>query len=156
MKVAPVSADLLIKLALAAAVVGGAWYLANRARNALGDMLPDWSMPDVGAWVDGAGRFAGDVGSTLNDGAAWVATYGGTTPFPNYDPSTWAPLDPGNTFGIGLTPEQRAVHDAMPADDRNLFEYVWGWAKSLNPAPADLPIGYGAIDARRIDRQHGY
>lgn len=44
MKVAPVSADLLIKLSLAVAVMGGIWYLGRR----VADSLP--SLPDFSGW----------------------------------------------------------------------------------------------------------
>jgi hypothetical protein len=161
MRVAPVSADLLIKLALAAAVVGGAWYLATRARAAIDGVLPDWSLPDVGAWVDGAGRFVGDVGTTIGDGAGYVAdTFGGTAhnTMPNYDMGSSPEWNP---YGIALTPAQRDVYDTT-VERGTIFGDAWDWlARIGNQVPPgygapDVGIGYGGIDARRIDRQLGY
>lgn len=50
MKIAPVSGDLLVKLALGAAVLGGLWWAARRASDAAGQL---W--PDVGNLLDRAG-----------------------------------------------------------------------------------------------------
>lgn len=158
MKVAPVSADLLIKLALAAAVVGGAVYLANRARTALGDVLPDWSMPDLGAWVDGAGRFVGEVGGTLSDGAEWVGTYGGTAPLPNYDPATWSlgSAPEWNPFGIAMTPAQREVYD-QTLERGTIFGDAWDWLARLgNQIPPTYKPSDPVRDVRRIDNALGY
>jgi len=155
LKVSPVSADLLIKLALAAAVVGGAWYMARRARAALGEVLPDWSLPDLGAWVDGAGRFAGDVGTTISDGAGYVAdTFGGTAH--TTDPATWnlPPLD--NPYGVWLTPEQRKVHDAAVAEG-TVFGKAWDWlARIGNQVPSTPPPPDPVQQIRRIDNALGY
>lgn len=157
MKVAPVSADLLIKLAIAAAVVGGAVYLANRARNALGEVLPDWSMPDLGAWVDGAGRFVGDVGSTIGDGASYVAdTFGGTAH--NTNPATWnygaAPA--WNPYGVTMTPAQREVYD-QTIERGTIFGNAWDWlARIGNQVPTPYTPSDPVRDVRRIDNALGY
>lgn len=158
MKVAPVSADLLIKLAMVAAVVGGAWYLANRTREAIGGVLPD-----VGAWVDGAGRLAGDVGSTISSGAGWVGdTFGGTAH--NTNPASWdfGSSPAYNPYGVTMTPAQRETYDKTVAGG-TVFSNAWDWITSIGNqvppsyhTPADEGIGYGAIDARRIDRELGY
>lgn len=153
MRVAPVSADLLIKLALAAAVVGGAVYLANRARNAIGGVLPD-----VGAWVDGAGRFVGDVGSTLSDGAAWIGTYGGTGQLPNYDPASWdlGSSPAWNPYGIAMTPAQREVYDTTLAEG-TVFGKAWDWlARIGNQVPTPYTPSDPVRDIRRIDNALGY
>lgn len=155
MKVAPVSADLLIKLALAAAVVGGAWYMARRARAAIDGVLPDWTMPDLGAWVDGAGRFVGDVGSTVGDGARWAAdSLGGTAH--NTDPATWnlPPLD--NPYGVYLTLEQRKVYDAA-VERGTVFGDVWGFITRIgNQVPDPIRPSDPVRDIRRIDNALGY
>ena len=155
MKIAPVSADLLIKLALAAAVVGGAVYLARRATNTLGDLLPEF--PDVGAWVDSAGAFVGDVGSTLNTGATYVAdTFGGTAH--NTNPASWnlPPLD--NPYGVYLTPEQRKVYDAT-VEEGTVFGKAWDWLASIgNQVPTQYapPPPDPVQQIRRIDNALGY
>lgn len=152
MKVAPVSADLLIKLALAAVVVGGGVYLARRAWSALPG-LPDFQLPDVGAWVDGAGRFVGGVGATVGDGAAWIGdTFGGTAHVTN--PATLPPID--NPYGVYLTDEQRRIVDA--AGDRSLWEVTREWFNDLiTPDPIPLTTTPGMVaDIRRIDNALGY
>lgn len=152
MKVTPVSADLLIKLAMVAAVVGGAVYLANRARGALGDVLPD-----VGAWVDGAGRFVGDVGSTIGDGASYVAdTFGGTAH--NTNPATWdyGSSPAWNPYGVTMTPAQRDVYDTA-MERGNPISNFFGWVASIgNQVPTPYTPSDPVRDIRRIDNALGY
>lgn len=171
MKVAPVSADLLIKLALVALVVGGGVYLVRRASNAIGgafDVLPD--LPDVGAWVDSAARFAGDVGDTVGSGAGWVGdTFGGTAHITN--PATFPTLD--NQWGIYLTPEQRQVYDTQVSRPNPVYRGVnaiggsitgtrdfslGSWIYDLvNPEPVFTPFNPDPVqDIRRIDNALGY
>jgi len=49
MKVAPVSADLLIKLALGVGAVGLLWYVASKAKSAVGDTLTQAQALAIGA-----------------------------------------------------------------------------------------------------------
>lgn len=55
MKIAPVSGDLLVKLALLGAMGAGAWYLVQRARASLPawqmPTLPDFTLPDWPDWA---------------------------------------------------------------------------------------------------------
>jgi hypothetical protein len=151
MKVAPVSADLLIKLALVAAVVGGAVYLARRATAALGGVLPD-----VGAWVDSAGAFVGDIGSGISDGAGYVAdNLGGTahnTPI-SYDLGS-APA--WNPYGVAMTPAQRQVYDETVARG-TIFGDAWDWlARIGNQVPYTPPPPDPVQQIRRIDNALGY
>lgn len=154
MRVAPVSADLLIKLAMAALVVGGAVYLARRATQALGDALP--SFPDVGAWVDSASEFAGDVGSTIGAGTGWVAdTFGGTahTTPPNYDMGSSPAWNP---YGVAMTPAQREVYDTT-IERGTVFGDVWDFlARIGNQVPTAPPPPDPVQQIRRIDNALGY
>lgn len=156
MRVAPVSADLLIKLALVAAVVGGAVYLARRARAALGDVLP--GLPDVGAWVDSAGAFVGDVGSSIGSGAGYVADgLGGTAhnTAPNYDLGASPDWNP---YGIAMTSDQRKVYDTT-VERGTVFGDVWDWLARIGN---QVPTQYGppppdpVQQIRRIDNALGY
>lgn len=154
MKVAPVSADLLIKLALLGVVVVGGVYLVRRASSAIGDALPD--LPDVGAWVDRAGQFAGDVGDTVGGGATWVAdTFGGTAHTTNpadFAPSVWLQ----NPYGIYLSPEQQKVHDAT-VEQGTTIGNLWDWVVKLgNQVPAPTYSPDPRQDIRRIDNALGY
>lgn len=56
MKVAPVSGDLLVKLALVAAALGVAWWAVRRTAAALPDMP---GMPNIVPWDDGNVAYAG-------------------------------------------------------------------------------------------------
>ena len=154
MRVAPVSADLLIKLALAAVVVGGAVYLARRATQALGDALP--SFPDVGAWVDSAGDFVGSVGSSVGQGAGWVAdNFGGTahTTAPNYDLGSSPAWNP---YGIAMTPAQRGIYDDTVARG-TIFGDVWDFlARIGSQVPSSPPPPDPVQSIRRIDNALGY
>lgn len=154
MKIAPVSADLLIKLALIAAVVGGGVYLVRRASSAIGGALPDF--PDVGAWVDSATNFVGDVGSVASDGAGWVAdNLGGTAH--NTNPASWnlPPLD--NPYGVYLTAEQRKVYETT-VQGGTVFSNAWDWiARMGNQVPTYTPFNPDPVqDIRRIDNALGY
>ena len=55
MKVAPVSADLLIKLALGAVVLGGVWYAYRQTRASLDNLSQ--SASSAAAWVGDAAQF---------------------------------------------------------------------------------------------------
>lgn len=171
MRVAPVSADLLIKLALVALVVGGGVYLVRRAGNAIGDALPDFS--GVGAWVDSAANFAGDVGNSVGEGAGWVAdTFGGAAH--NTDPATlpqsaWLQ----NPYGIYLSPDQQKVYDNQVSQPNPVYRGVnavggaitgtrdfslGSWIYDLvNPEPVFTPFNPDPVqDIRRIDNALGY
>lgn len=73
MKVAPVSADLLIKLAVGAVVVGAAWYLLRKGQAALGEAITSiTSLP---------GKAIGKVvESAKQGGGAWQDQYSLSSP----------------------------------------------------------------------------
>lgn len=134
MKVAPVSADLLIKLAMAGVVVGVAVYYARRVAGALPSF--DLELPDVGAWVDRAGAFVGEVGTAVGEGATWVGdNLGGRAHIT--DPATFPPLT--NPWGIYLTAEQQRAHDAYVAEGTVLGSVVDFISRLGNQVPT-VPV----------------
>jgi hypothetical protein len=94
MKIAPVSADLLIKLALAAAVLGGLYYVAKRVQGGLAGALDS---------VTGIpGRIVDSVKATAQTGgAAWQDGIAANPPTTPYTPTYKNPLvnDSGMDFG---------------------------------------------------------
>lgn len=79
MKVAPVSADLLVKLALGAALVGGAWWAITRARSAAGDALAGaasaaWDTVGDAAWALSPTNQNNVIYQTVNAGIGSVYT----------------------------------------------------------------------------------
>lgn len=165
MKVAPVSADLLIKLALAAAVIGVGVWAVRRTTQAISGAIPD-----VGGWIDDASSRIGVVASSLGTTVQDLANEWGR---PGYAPPDQLPtLD--NPWGIYLTDEQKHVQAEIAARPNPIYRGVSAVGAGLSgnsdwtlgtwiydvfnpePPPPDVGIGYGGIDARRIDRQLGY
>lgn len=161
MKVAPPSADLLIKLAIGVAVVGAAWWAVRRAGQAFDELTPD--LPDLGAWVNGAGsaitNAASVVGDTFTEANDWAegvfdraearrdAIVGTVATAVN-------PTNPDNLAYRGVN----AVGSRLTGDASfSLGSWVYDL---INPQPITtqqfIGIGSGAQDARRIDRQLGY
>lgn len=129
MKISPVSGDLLVKLAMGAAVVGGVYLLTRRAI----DGLPTWpSLPDFG------GALAGALDTVTDAGQRAASTIG-----VNYAQD----LPPtSNPYGISMTPAEQAIADNYRpfggALDR-LFNTDW--------AANEARRLYAATDPRRLD-----
>lgn len=164
MKVAPVSADLLVKLAIGALVVGGGVYLVRRAWAG----LP--TLPDVGGLVSGAidtvGDFASDTADAVTD-TFWTAEYWARDVRDNVQAGfgqaadfTWrqatTTLNPAST--------QNAVYGGVNAIGSSVTgDSNWnlgGWLYDLlNPDPM-APLPPRGTDARaavrRIDNALGY
>lgn len=159
MKVAPVSADLLIKLALGAAVIGVAVWAVRRTTTALGEAIPD--LPDFGAWASSAGHAIGSAADSASS-AFWAAEDWTRDTFANATERRDAVL---SSIGTAVNPasDQNLAYRGVNALGSSLTGdshfTLGGWLYDLlNPAPPppDQGIGYGAIDARRIDRSLGY
>lgn len=158
MKVAPVSADLLIKLALVALVVGGGVYLVRRASGAIGDALPD-----VGGWIDAVS----DSVSNATDSA--VDTF--------YEAENWSRNihdEWREGIGLGVDYGVRQVQTSFnPASDQNLIyrgvnaiggaatgsnDFSLGsWLYDVFNTPEPTPFNPDPVqDIRRIDNALGY
>ncbi len=168
MKVAPVSADLLIKLALAAAVIGVGVWAVRRTTSAISGAIPD-----VGGWIDDASSRLGVVMDSLGAGVtSFSERWGVNHAIP---PDQFPTLD--NPWGITLTPEQQRVQQEIANRPNPIYRGVNAIGSGitgdgnftlggylydlLNPSPPwatppYVPIGEGAQDARRIDRALGY
>lgn len=159
MKIAPPSADLLIKLALVALVVGGGVYLVRRASGAIGDALPD-----VGGWIDSAVDAVGNATDSAVD------TF--------YEAENWSRNihdEWREGIGLGVDYGVRQVQTSLnPASTDNLIyrgvnaigskatgtaDFSLGsWIYDLvNPAPVFTPFNPDPVqDIRRIDNALGY
>lgn len=161
MKVAPPSADLLIKLAIGAAVIGVAWWGVRRAGRAIDELTPD--LPDLGAWVNGAGSAITNAASAVG-GAFTEANDWATDVFDRAEARRDAIVGTVATAVNPASPDNLAYRGVNAVGARLTGDgsfSLGGWLYDLiNPQPVTgqqfIGIGSGAQDARRIDRQLGY
>lgn len=161
MKIAPISADLLVKLALVALVVGGGVYVARRVWGSL-PSLP--GLPDVGAWVDSASNFVGDTAAAAGE------QYNSANDWAREVHDEWR-----DGIGMGVDYSVRQVQTSLnPGSSQNLIyrgvnavggsvtgskDFSLGsWIYDLvNPAPAAPVYSANPVqDIRRIDNALGY
>ncbi|MCM3565921.1 hypothetical protein [Hydrogenophaga intermedia] len=163
MKVAPVSADLLIKLAIGVAVIGVGVWAVRRTSQAISGAIPD--LPDVGGWVSSAAGAVGDAVGGAAEAASdgfWAAENWTRDTFEQAQARRNAVLASLGTAVNPANPENLAYRgvNAVGGAITGQRDFSLGvWLYELfnpEPPPPDVGIGYGGIDARRIDRQVGY